>query len=354
MPARAEFVLEAGIDPLDLGTGLEAFGFMRGEVDLLPATRVVIDQRHVVQIAAVLAQERAAIRGIHHIVEVDHARSGQRGQRDGHLRIVNTGAGDHGADGNLAVGDIQTQLVADPGGLEALAVGLAADVAGARQVGQHRAHAHALHLALDAGQYRRANLALARTPSLARRWRDDGRLGGDGFLACLNLGGVARDVADQLIAQLGLDQGRMRFADQALFGQLGKGTRKQPCAGQLAPPIKTAQSTQASIHVQALDQGDRGRQAQHRLGHERTGQRRPFACRASHPAATGRHETLDLHHLPDAQQLLKLRCQLRAQASLGERHQLVLKRFSTAEGWSTGCGIEKDGRAAYDPSAGDL
>ena len=101
-PARAELVLEAGIDPLDLGADLEAFGGMRGEVDLLPAARVVIDQGEVVQIAAVLSDERTAVSGVHEIVEAGHARGSQRGQRDDDLRIVDAGAGDHGTDGDLA------------------------------------------------------------------------------------------------------------------------------------------------------------------------------------------------------------------------------------------------------------
>ena len=50
------------------------------------------------------------------------------------LAVVDGSRGQHARDRDLAAGDIDVELIADPGLLEALAVFLGADIAGGREV----------------------------------------------------------------------------------------------------------------------------------------------------------------------------------------------------------------------------
>src|SRR5262249_1697273 len=59
------------------------------------------------------------------------------GKRQSHLRVMNTGRGHDGTDGDLAVHDTQMELVALPSLDKSLAVALAAYIARSRQFGQH-------------------------------------------------------------------------------------------------------------------------------------------------------------------------------------------------------------------------
>src|SRR3974390_1227196 len=73
---------------------------------------------------------------IHQLVERPHPLCAQLHQRNGDLRIVGAGTGQDGADRDIAVNDIQVQLVTLPVFRLALRAFLAPAVAGARQVSQ--------------------------------------------------------------------------------------------------------------------------------------------------------------------------------------------------------------------------
>jgi hypothetical protein len=66
-----------------------------------------------------------------------HALGGHRHQRNGNLRIVHARAGEHGADGELSIGDVEMEFVTAPVLLVPLAAGLDADVALPRKLFQH-------------------------------------------------------------------------------------------------------------------------------------------------------------------------------------------------------------------------
>src|SRR5258708_20349098 len=74
---------------------------------------------------------------IHQFVEVNHALGTQCHQRDGGLRVMYTGAGQHRADRYLSVGHIQVQLVAAPVLQVSMTILLCADVALPWQLAEH-------------------------------------------------------------------------------------------------------------------------------------------------------------------------------------------------------------------------
>lgn len=90
------------------------------------------------QALAVGADDRAARDGVHEVVAVGDKLRAHGGQRDRDLGVVHAGRGQYFRDRNHAIRHVQVQLVTNPTGLETLAVALAADIAGVRQIGQHR------------------------------------------------------------------------------------------------------------------------------------------------------------------------------------------------------------------------
>src|SRR5208283_2053317 len=114
------------------------------------------------------------------------------------------GRGQHAGDRDLAAGHVDVEFVPGPGFFVALAVFLAADVAGGGQVGEHLAEV--LHeLPLETRRLRlRPLFVLAWTSALARRGIIGRRrvvfavvgLVLDRLLARFDLGGVARDRPD--------------------------------------------------------------------------------------------------------------------------------------------------------------
>jgi len=143
---------------------------------------------------------------VHQIIEIDHARRGHGGERNGGLAVMHGGGGQYTTDWDLAVGSIDVKLVALPTLLKALCVAFAADIAVCGQIDQHCRQAHAADLTFDPPQgCGRSNLAPAgaATPEFGgqrRLWF------GRRLLARLNGGAVARDMADQPIAVCRLDQ----------------------------------------------------------------------------------------------------------------------------------------------------
>ncbi len=117
----------------------------------------------------------------------------------------------------MAAGHVDVEFVPGPGLFVALAVFLAADVAGGGQVGEHLAEV-LRDLPLETRRLRlRPRFVLARTSALARR---RGMIGSDGvfavvglhlnrLLARFDLGGVARDRPDDASPERPLDQRRV-------------------------------------------------------------------------------------------------------------------------------------------------
>ena len=174
------------------------------------------------------------------------------------------------------------QFVADPGFLVALAVLLGADIARGGQIGEHLIEV-LRGLPFEA---RRLGfwpfLVLARASALARRLSAIGRrrillfvvrLRLDRLLARLDLGGVARDHADDAPAERALDQRRVHLVGQIALRKLREGAGKGSFRWHLRASFLTENATQRPVDIEALDQSGGGRNAQHRLGDESPGAR---------------------------------------------------------------------------------
>lgn len=90
----AEFLLESGVRALGDARLVIADRFGRVEFDLLAAARIVIDQRHVAKVLAVLPQLAAAVGGIHEIVEIGHPLGADPRQGTGGQTVVHRGTGE--------------------------------------------------------------------------------------------------------------------------------------------------------------------------------------------------------------------------------------------------------------------
>ena len=244
------------------------------------------------------------IGGVHEIVEIGDARAGHGHQGNGDLTVVNGGRGQHAGDGDLAAGDVDMQLVADPGLLVALAVFLGADIAGFGQFGEHLVDVlRGLPL-----QTRRLGLwplfVFARASALARRLSAVGRrivLLVVGFfrrlLARLDLGGVAGDHADDASAERALDQRRVHLVGQIALRELRKGARKRGFRGHLRASLPTEDAPQRLVDGEAFDQSGGGGNAQHCLGDEGPGEGAPILGRAAGAARRFGNEGFEADHV---------------------------------------------------------
>ena len=92
-----------------------------------------------------------------------------------------------------------------------------------------------------------------------------------GFLAGFDLGGIARDMTDDVIVQMTADELLMHTFRQTLCGELGKGAREGCLAGNLGAAFPAADASQCTIELQTLDQGLCGGDGEHGLGDEAAG-----------------------------------------------------------------------------------
>ena len=181
----------------------------------------------------------------------------------------------------MAAGHVDVELVAGPGLFVALAVFLAADVAGGGQVGEHLAEG-LRDLPLDAGRLRlRPLLVLARASALARRRGVLGRrrivlavvrLVLDRLLARFDLRGVARDRPDDASAERALDQRGVDLVRQLALREFGERPGERGFGGDLRAAFPAEDAPQGLVDAEALDQGAGGGNAQDRLGHESSGE----------------------------------------------------------------------------------
>ena len=205
-------------------------------------------------------------------------------------------------DRNLAVGHVDVQLVADPGVLVALAVLLRADIAGGRQIVEHRLQGHG-RLPVEAFDGLRPFFALLRPPPLALGRRGRLLLRGR-LLTGLDGRRVAGEVAHQPVVVRLPDQRFVHALGQLRVGELGEGAREDRLARHLAPPLPAADPPQHHIGVQPVQQHARRRQVVDRLGHEGPRHRRAVLGRTPrHPAVPG-NQVLDTDDLQGLHQLL--------------------------------------------------
>ena len=153
---------------------------------------------------------------------------------------------------------VDVQLVADPGVLVALAVLLRADIAGGRQVVQHRRQVHG-RLPFETCQDLRLFFALLRPPPLALGRRGRLLLRGR-LLTGLDGRRVAGEVAHQPVVVRLPDQRFVHALGQLRGGELGEGAREDRLARHLAPPLPAADPPQHHIGVQPVQQHARRRQ----------------------------------------------------------------------------------------------
>src|SRR5271166_3917779 len=215
----AELVFQTGVDAFGHGAEIVDQVVEVGHVDELQAldlaapfglalvvgAKVAVDDGGVAERPALVVDRGGVVGGVHEIVEIGDAGARHGHQGNGDLAVVDGGRGQHAGDRDLAAGHVDVEFVAGPGLFVALAVFLAADVAGGGQVGEHLAEV--LHdLPLETRRLRlRPRFVLAWTSALARRRGIIGRrrivfavvgLVVDRLLARFDLGGVARDRPD--------------------------------------------------------------------------------------------------------------------------------------------------------------
>lgn len=102
------------------------------------------------QRSALLVDGTGVIGRVHQLTEELDPFMGHGEEWNGGLGVMHVGPGEDRTGGDLAVGDIEVQLVAAPAHLIALAAGLDAETATGVQFGQHLGEKH-MPLALDAG-----------------------------------------------------------------------------------------------------------------------------------------------------------------------------------------------------------
>src|SRR5271166_560185 len=242
----AELVFQTGVDAVGHGAEIVDQVVEGGHVDELVAldlaapfglafvvgAKVPVDDGGVAERPALVVDRGGVVGGVHEIVEIGDAGARHGHQGNGDLAVVDGGRGQHAGDRDLAAGHVDVEFVPGPGLFVALAVFLAADVAGGGQVGEHLAEV-LRDLPLETRRLRLWPLfVLAWTSALARRRGMVGRRGIvfavvglvlDRLLARLDLGGVARDRPDDASPERTLDQ---RGVD--LVWQLAARTRRTP------------------------------------------------------------------------------------------------------------------------------
>ncbi len=217
--------------------------------------------------------------------------------------------GQQTTDRDLAVGHIQMQFVSAPSLFAAVAIGLAADGAVPRQLGQHGGQRHD-HLPLDARLFTRF---LAPAPG-ARRFRPRGLLAAlfrrFGWfyrpLAHRDRRRIPADMPDQPFRLRFGDQRRVDLLRQLRLGKIGESAREHRFVGNLPNIFPTADPAQCGIRPQMISQRTRGPEIAHRLGHERPGDGAPVPLRSPHPPPAAWNPPVDLQQAQHLHQLLVL------------------------------------------------
>ena len=280
--STAMTALQMRIDALGSASNLEPLRLMRRKGNLLAASHVVIDQRHMPQVSGSIAQNRTAIGGIGQIVEINHLGTDCSHQRYHYLTIVHRRRDEDRLDRNVAIGCIDVQFIAAPTTVfEALTIAFGSRVAGRGQFRDHPGQSDC-----PCCRRRRESGLGGRTSPRRGRPRRRGILTTGGALAAgFSLTSIAvlshhATWAHQLIPQMRLEQGVMTALSQSDFGELGKCPRKAMLARNPMALRETTQTPQQLICPKTVDQRLRQRQVQRRLVHDGTGQHHPIIGRA--------------------------------------------------------------------------
>ena len=316
----AELVFQTGVDAFGHGAEIVDQVVEVGHVDELQAldfaapfglglvvgAKVAVDDRSVAQRPALVVDRGGVVGGVHEIVEIGDAGARHGHQGNGDLAVVDGGRGQHAGDWDLAAGHVDVEFVPGPGLFVALAVFLAADVAGGGQVGEHLAEV-LRDLPLETRRLRpRTLFALAWTSALARRRGIIGRRGIvfavvgrvlDRLLARFDLGGVARDRPDDASPERTLDQRGVDLVWQRAAREFGERPGKRGFGRNLRASLPAEDATQGLVDVEALDQGAGGGNAQDRLGHESSGEGATVLGRPARPPGRLRNERFEADHV---------------------------------------------------------
>src|SRR5271154_3594167 len=250
---------------------------------LVVGAKVAVDDGGVAERPALIVDGGGVVGGVHEIVEIGDAGAGHGHQGNGDLAVVDGGRGQHAGDRDLAAGHVDVEFVPGPGLFVALAVFLAADVAGGGQVGEHLAEA-LRDLPLETRRLRlRTLFVLAWTSALARRGIIGRRgivfavvgLVLDRLLARFDLGGVARDRPDDASPEPTLDQRGVDLVWQRAAREFGERPGKRGFGRNLRASLPAEDATQGLVDVEALDQRTGGGNAQDHLGYESSGEGAP-------------------------------------------------------------------------------
>src|SRR5271166_1441066 len=246
----AELVFQTGVDAFGHGAEIVDQVVEVGHVDELQAldlaapfslalvvgAKVSVDDGGVAERPAVGVDRRGVVGGVHEIVEIGDAGAGHGHQGNSDLAVVDGGRGQHAGDRDLAVCHVDVEFVPGPGLFVALAVFLAAEVAGGGQVGEHLAEV-LRDLPLETRRLRlRTLFVLAWASARARRRGIIGRRGIvfavvglilDRLLARFDLGGVARDRPDDVSPERTLDQRGVDLVWQRAAREFGERAGKR-------------------------------------------------------------------------------------------------------------------------------
>jgi hypothetical protein len=96
----------------------------------------------VTEITTGLRGLRRIIGAVHEVVEIGQAGGGQLGKRDRGLAVVQRGRGQQSADRDIAIGDIEMQLLNNPAFRVALGIALGSNRVVRRQIVQHLGERH--------------------------------------------------------------------------------------------------------------------------------------------------------------------------------------------------------------------
>ena len=130
-----ELILEPAIGTFSDGALVVTDGIRRFEWFLFAAARVVFDERHVFQAAAMFVQILAAVGSVHQIVKIGNAFSADQRNGDGCTAVVHCRPEQRGR--HAAVSRIHVQLVAVPTHLVALGIALRTVIAGGGDFLEH-------------------------------------------------------------------------------------------------------------------------------------------------------------------------------------------------------------------------
>src|SRR5271165_1533502 len=277
----AELVFQPGVDAFGHGAEIVDQVVEVGHVDELEAldlaapfglalvvgAKVAVDDGGVAERPALIVDGGGVVGGVHEIVEIGDAGARHGHQGNGDLAVVDGGRGQHAGDRDLAAGHVDVEFVPGPGLFVALAVFLAADVAGGGQVGEHLAEV-LRDLPLEARRLRlRPLFVLAWTSALARRGTIGRRrvvfavvglvLGR--LLARFDLGGVARDCSDDASPERTLDQRGVDLVWQLAAREFGERPGKRGFGRNLRASLPAEDAAQTRCGISCASPASCGR-----------------------------------------------------------------------------------------------